>query len=228
MKTIKKTLCLFTAVSALGIASNATAQTIDYGMVGASVQSPVGTSYVGGGFQLMGVTPSSGFNPIGASLSSILNSANMLAVSNSFTTIDVSAPGQFAVAGLAPIWATGATITSGTQLYILASLSSSFSLTEPWALVSATNGSTSTTQPTWFSPNPADPFGSTVVEMSLVGSQILASSGTTQAFFGSSAPGSQLANNDNLNVVPEPSTYALLAMSGIGMAGYVIRRRRRA
>jgi hypothetical protein len=29
-------------------------------------------------------------------------------------------------------------------------------------------------------------------------------------------------------VVPEPSTYALLAMSGIALAGYVIRRRRRA
>ncbi|MBU3666564.1 MAG: PEP-CTERM sorting domain-containing protein [Chthoniobacterales bacterium] len=30
-----------------------------------------------------------------------------------------------------------------------------------------------------------------------------------------------------LNVVPEPSTYALLALSGIGFAGYVVRRRRR-
>ena len=32
---------------------------------------------------------------------------------------------------------------------------------------------------------------------------------------------------NNLSVVPEPSTYALLAMSAAGMAGYVIRRRRR-
>ncbi|MFM8810474.1 MAG: PEP-CTERM sorting domain-containing protein, partial [Chthoniobacterales bacterium] len=30
-----------------------------------------------------------------------------------------------------------------------------------------------------------------------------------------------------LNVVPEPSTYALLALSALGLAGYVIRRRRR-
>lgn len=32
---------------------------------------------------------------------------------------------------------------------------------------------------------------------------------------------------NNLSVVPEPSTYALLAMSAAGMAGYVVRRRRR-
>jgi hypothetical protein len=31
----------------------------------------------------------------------------------------------------------------------------------------------------------------------------------------------------DLNVVPEPSTYAMLTMAGIGFAGYVIRRRRR-
>jgi hypothetical protein len=30
-----------------------------------------------------------------------------------------------------------------------------------------------------------------------------------------------------LNVVPEPSTYALLALSALGLAGHVIRRRRR-
>ena len=32
---------------------------------------------------------------------------------------------------------------------------------------------------------------------------------------------------NNLSVVPEPSTYALLGLSAMGMAGYVIRRRRR-
>lgn len=32
---------------------------------------------------------------------------------------------------------------------------------------------------------------------------------------------------NNLSVVPEPSTYAMLAMSAAGLAGYVIRRRRR-
>jgi hypothetical protein len=30
-----------------------------------------------------------------------------------------------------------------------------------------------------------------------------------------------------VEVVPEPSTYAMLALAGAGFAGYVIRRRRR-
>lgn len=40
--------------------------------------------------------------------------------------------------------------------------------------------------------------------------------------------GTGAAGGQGFTTVPEPSTYALLAMSGIGMAGYVIRRRRRA
>jgi hypothetical protein len=32
---------------------------------------------------------------------------------------------------------------------------------------------------------------------------------------------------DNITIVPEPSTYAMLALAGAGCAGYVIRRRRR-
>lgn len=41
-------------------------------------------------------------------------------------------------------------------------------------------------------------------------------------------PSSSLTGGATFTSVPEPSTYALLAMSGIGVAGYVIRRRRRA
>jgi len=36
------------------------------------------------------------------------------------------------------------------------------------------------------------------------------------------------ATSGNVQLVPEPSTYALLVISGVGFAGYMIRRRRRA
>lgn len=212
-----------TAVAALSIAvcGSANAQSIDYGMVGAAVNSPVGTPLVGGGFNLLGVTPSSGFSPTGASLSSILNSANMLSVSGAFTGIGAGDAGQFYVSGLPTTWSTSATIPTGTQLYILASTSASFDASAPWALVTGTD-------PSWFSPNPTDPFGSSIIELSLPGNSIIASSGLSDAFFGSSAPGSQIANNDNMNLVPEPSTYALLSLAGLALGGYAARRRLRA
>ncbi len=218
---MKKSRALTIAVFSLALCGVTHAQTIDYGMAGAAVNSPVGTPLVGGGFNLLGVTPSSGFNPTNATLANILNAANMLSVSNAFTTIGAGDGGQFYVPGLATLWSNGNTIANGSQLYILASTSATFDLAAPWALITGTD-------PSWFSPNPTDPFGSSLIEMSLAGNQIIASAGVGQAFFGSSAPGSQTANNDNFNLVPEPSTYALLAMSGLALGGYVVRRRRRA
>ena len=46
-------------------------------------------------------------------------------------------------------------------------------------------------------------------------------------FYTSAQGGGENVGFNNLSVVPEPSTYALLAMSAMGLGGYVIRRRRR-
>jgi hypothetical protein len=214
---MKKTLLIIAAASVTLLNHSTKAQSMDYGMVAAFVQSPAGSNLVGGGFNLLGVTPSSGFNPTNASLASLLNTANMLSVSNAFTTIDAANPGQFAVGGLLTTWSTGATIANGTKLYLLASLSPTFDAASPWALVTGAD---------WNSPNPTDPFGFVNMELSTAGNTIIASSGAAQVFF--AEPVSQTAADNNLILVPEPSTYALLSLAGLAFGGYAARRRRRA
>ena len=56
--------------------------------------------------------------------------------------------------------------------------------------------------------------------------------GGTFTFNNTGGTFNQIANSSSslttFNVVPEPSTYALLALSGVAFGGYMIRRRRRA
>lgn len=57
-------------------------------------------------------------------------------------------------------------------------------------------------------------------------------SGSTFQFGGATPSYTQVPNTatalESFTVVPEPSTYALLTLSGLAMGGYMIRRRRRA
>jgi len=217
---MKKTL-LALAVSAIALASGHS-QSIDYGMTAALIKYPTAFTTMAngaGGFKLLGVTPGSSFNPAGATLAAILNASNMLDVTGSFSSIQES--GQFYVSGLPCTFSTSAAIATGTKLYVLASGSSAFDSVAPWALVTGTD-------PSWSSPNPTDPFGSSIIELSLAGNTITASSGAATAYFGTAANPSQTANDNNLNLVPEPSTYALLGMSALALGSYVVRRRRRA
>jgi hypothetical protein len=227
---MKKTLSIASLAAVISV-YGASAQSIDYGMVNAylpgptfnTVQSPASTPIAvgSGGFGLY-VTNGS-FTPTSSSTLSDITS-NMRLVSSSTGTFgnDGNLAGQFYLGGLFPATSAG-NIATGTLLYALVSASSSFATGSPWALV---------TGPDWLSPDPTSPTASTIIELSLSGNTI------TSAGFGGPGVGAYFSTSGtvtstgdaggNLILVPEPSTYALLALSGLAFGGYMVRRRRRA
>jgi len=207
-------LCIITI---LGLHS-AGAQAIDFGMSGGLVQSPAGTSLPinTGAFQLY--VTNGVFTPNTASTLSDITS-NMLLVIDSFTQTDGA--GTFYLGGVFPA-TNGGNIPTGTSLYLLASTSATFSFSSPWALFNNIN---------WTSPNPSDFFAQTFIELSDAGTTIVSAGNGGPgigAFFGTSGTSVNPADGTNVVLVPEPSTYALLVLGGLALAGHVIRRRRRA
>lgn len=97
----------------------------------------------------------------------------------------------------------------------------------PWA-----GGSPGTTLNVSFTYNGANGYDITLNQgaNSFIGTNYVSTSGMMNInnveFYSSAQGGSENMGFDNLNVVPEPSTYALLGVSAVALAGYVIRRRR--
>ena len=122
--------------------------------------------------------------------------------------------------------ATNALITAGSPLANPTTNYMSIKLTynptnSVWEFFGRDDGTTAFSDPTVGS---LTSFGS--VSNSTYTSQSLTSSG---AYWQGSTGANQFAQFDNvrLEVVPEPSTYAMLGLAAAGLAGHLIRRRRR-
>ena len=92
-----------------------------------------------------------------------------------------------------------------------------------WTIASGVIGGAGDYNAAWLSVAPADTTVN-VIELG-INSNVLYAKSSTGINFSSNT--SFDPNGANLNLVPEPSTYALLAMSALGLGGYVVRRRNR-
>lgn len=209
---------------AASFATSALAQTIDYGMypnsrLFTSTNWTVTTARLNGGSAALG-TFTGGFTYDFSSKTRSQLLADFTILSGSTLSGTIGTNGSF-LSGRFAVSALPTTLSLNTPLFALITTGSSLT-TGDFAYI---GGSSAVLSPTWLAPDPGNPLGSTIIDLQAANNKVWAG----QAVFQNSSDGGITANAaSSLAVVPEPSTYALLAMSGIGLAGYVVRRRRRA
>jgi hypothetical protein len=118
---------------------------------------------------------------------------------------------------------TGST-ASGTRLFSWVYSTTSASPSANWTIASGPIGGTSPFDAQWLAVAPAS-TDVNVIELGI----------NSNVLYAQSNPGIGFSPNTsvdpagvNLNLVPEPSTYALLGLAGLALGGYAVRRRRRA
>jgi len=208
--------------------SRSSAQSIDLtasALVDAGVALSNGNAVPVGALMAFGYYPTALTSPLTgvSSMSDILNPGG----SNAFVTLFTGTMGfdlPPVTAGLfsAGINSTDATIVGKQLFFIIGNSSVSLSAATQAGVFSSSS---------WIIPALEDPTPATfTADISQVPRN------STGIFFGTQGVGTPVteglvdpaAANYNLQAVPEPSTYALLALSGLALGGYAMRRRRRA
>ena len=115
------------------------------------------------------------------------------------------------------------TTAANTRLFAWGFSTTTASPSANWSIISGTIGDSSAYGPVWLAVAPAD-ITVNAIELGTTYNFLYANSSVGNALQANSLAPSELSAN--LSVVPEPSTYALLTLAGIGLCGYVLRKRR--
>jgi hypothetical protein len=182
-------------------------QVFDFGMVAGSIYTNPAFSTTANGSAALGTFPTS-YVFTGKNFSTLFSDFSQL--SSSQTTSPDWSAGQFYKASIPT------SLTLNTQVWALVTTASTLQ-TGDWAFISGTDAN-------WFAPSPTDPLANNIIELSLAGNQVYASSNIA-LFTGNVATAASNDSNLSLNTVPEPSTYALMALGGLALF-FMVRRRK--